>query len=200
MKDILGREVNQGDLVVVKPTGKYSSGLAVGVMYKKSVRFKTGKVGSYSQVFKIVNPSKEEQEIRDKILSEIEEETKHMKRKTIPKNQLEVGRLYLAKNGTKQWYLGEGEYQNFYRSKDKEWIPCMRRVKCNNGYLCADYSLYRGSDLSYNTLMWTKARKTPPQFVEALDEKLDITEKELVLLSEKRGDSSYQDKIEIKFK
>ena len=93
MKDILGREVNPGDLVVVKGTGRYNCGLRVGLMKEKTIRFSDGTTANYGQCFKIVNPTLKEMEVKENILKyEREKEERRLKlkeermsKKAIPK-------------------------------------------------------------------------------------------------------------------
>lgn len=175
MKDILGREVNQGDLVVVKATGRHGS-FGIGVWHGKSVRFLNGSSATYGSCFKVVNPTEEEAEIRDSILSTIcvDEEIKNMK--PIPKKELEVGRLYVNKSGQKVWYLGEGELTRLYSSDFGEtWLEEMWS-KSGVGFLTANYH-GDGTDIGVNhkTLGAVGVRKTNPQLVQALDEKIDLS-------------------------
>lgn len=74
-KDILGRELHDGDVCVGKGTGRYVAGMDVGVWSGKSIAFRGGGKRSMGDVFLVVNPSKEELEIKEEIeksLSEIE--------------------------------------------------------------------------------------------------------------------------------
>lgn len=185
MKDILGREIEQGDLVVIKPTVRNSSGLDIGVLNGKSVRFKNGKNASYDQFFKICNPNDEESKIRDKILLDISSENEKRKSKTIAVKDLEVGRLYLNKSGNKEYYLGKGEFKKYSSYEDQEWKEYTYGIKTNSGFICVDYSSYvEDQDINYDTLYGIKARKTNPQFIEALEMKLDINTETIELLSD----------------
>ena len=175
MIDILGREVNQGDLVVVKATGRHGS-FGIGVWCGKSVKFKDGSTASYGSCFKVVNPTEEEAEIRDSILNTIclDEEIKSMK--PIPKRELEIGRLYINKSGQKVWYLGEGELKKLYSNDFGETWSEETRGKIGVGILTATYR-GDGTDIgvNYKTLGSTEVRKSTPQFVQALDELIDLS-------------------------
>ena len=200
MRDILGREVNQGDLVVVKATGRHGS-FGIGVYYGKSVRFKNGSSATYGSCFKVVNPTEEEAEIRDSILATIclDEEIKSMK--PIPKRELEAGRLYINKSGQKVWYLGEGELTKLYSSDFGEtWLEEMWS-KTGGGILTATYC-GDGTDIgvNYKTLGSTDVRKSTPQLVQALDEFIDLSTQDEYEISDGRGeDSRYRYKTILRF-
>lgn len=137
MRDILGRVIKENDLVVAKGTGRYNRGLRVGVYKEPSIYFGvsygTYKRGMYSQLFLIENPSPTEEEIRKKILGEIElqkqrtEEAKKERqaKKVIPKKELKIGTVYLDDRGDKYVYLGKCEDENkvgygYIRKYDRE--------------------------------------------------------------------------------
>lgn len=108
--DILGRELHNGDICVGKGTGRDVYGMAIGVWCGKSIAFQDGYKRSMSDVFKVVNPSKEEIEIANRIkedLNKRKEENKNKKAKCIPLSQLIVGGIYKDINSNYYIYLGK---------------------------------------------------------------------------------------------
>lgn len=123
-KDILGRELHDGDVCVGKGTGRYVAGMDVGVWSGKSIAFRGGGKRSMGDVFLVVNPSKEELEIKEEIeksLSEIEAKRKEKASiSTIPLSKLQVGGVYKCNNGQTYIYLGKRKVilDDCYRSHD----------------------------------------------------------------------------------
>lgn len=123
-KDILGRELHDGDVCVGKGTGRYVAGMDVGVWSGKSIAFRGGGKRSMGDVFLVVNPSKEELEIKEEIeksLSEIEVKRKEKESmSTISLSKLQVGGLYKCNNGQTYIYLGKRKVtlDDCYRSRD----------------------------------------------------------------------------------
>lgn len=212
MKDILGREVNPGDLVVVKGTGRYNCGLRVGLMKEKVVKFENMTTAEYGQYFKIMNPTPEELEIKENILKYEKEKEEHRlklkeerrSKKAIPKKELEIGRIYVDDRGSKMYFLGKGIT---YRQKDKwdnKWSEVFDKEE---GFIFIGINQFvKGCDetkINYRTCnCGLKVRKTIPRFVEKLDIKVDIDDiLELVDSKEKPKYLSwynYRDKIVIK--
>lgn len=97
--DILGREVNENDLVVVKNPTKASCNnkqLILGVFDGKNVRIQGG-LRPLSDMFLISNPSEEESVIRDIILKEMRIEQENRQKKMgvkIRTNADTIGRVY----------------------------------------------------------------------------------------------------------
>lgn len=110
-KDILGRELHDGDVCVGKGTGRYVVGMDVGVWSGKSIAFRGGGKRSMGDVFLVVNPSKDELDIKDEIeksLLEIESKRQEKELKvTIPLSKLQVGGVYKCNNGQIYIYLGK---------------------------------------------------------------------------------------------
>lgn len=110
-KDILGRELHDGDVCVGKGTGRNVIGMDVGVWSGKSIAFKGGNKRSMGDVFLVVNPTEEELTIKSDIeKSLIESENKRLERdsvKTIPLSKLEVGGIYECNNNYSYLYLGK---------------------------------------------------------------------------------------------
>lgn len=123
-KDILGRELHDGDVCVGKGTGRYVAGMDVGVWMGKSIAFRGGGKRSMGDVFLVVNPSKEELEIKEEIeksLSKIEAKRKEKESmSTIPLSKLQVGGVYKCNNGQTYIYLGKRKVtlSDCYRSRD----------------------------------------------------------------------------------
>jgi hypothetical protein len=120
MKDILGRELKEGDVVVIKGSGgEHGSAkpMAVGIFYKKSVRLPGGAHRSARDMFLVENPGKLEQDIKETILKELEAEKKAAAVRAQQKNAQKanfVGRVYqMAKENKVFLYLGEKRVQYF---------------------------------------------------------------------------------------
>ena len=120
MKDILGRELKEGDVVVIKGSGgEHGSAkpMAVGIFYKKSVRLPGGAHRSARDMFLVENPGKLEQDIKDTVLKELEAEkqaaaVRAQKKKAQQANV--VGRVYqMAKENMVYLYLGEKRVRCF---------------------------------------------------------------------------------------
>lgn len=79
--DILGRELKDGDICVGKGTGRDVIGMDVGIWYGKSIAFLGASKRSMGDVFKVVNPSKEEIEIADKIKADLSKRKEENKKK-----------------------------------------------------------------------------------------------------------------------
>ena len=98
-RDILGRELHDNDIVVVKGSGGYESAakpMEVGVFLGKSVRTING-TRSARDMFLVENPSSMEEDLRKAILEKIAKEKlataqKQAKKKTQPANV--VGMIY----------------------------------------------------------------------------------------------------------
>ncbi|MDK0982946.1 hypothetical protein P5F71_07825 [Clostridium perfringens] len=124
MLDMLNRQVKEFDLVVVKPTGRDSRGLDIGIKVGGMVRCRNTK-GCYSECYLIENPTNEELEIKKQILKDmsdekiarIQEQNRRKKLKRLPKKEIEIGELYTDEKGKSYYYLGTGSYSiNSYYS------------------------------------------------------------------------------------
>lgn len=113
--DILGRELKEGDIVVVKGNGGYGTpqkAMEVGIMQKNSVRTITG-VRNPKDKFLVVNPSEKELEIKEAILMALELKEK-AKKKQSKIDSTKVGMIYkinASHNNCCNYciYLGYGE-------------------------------------------------------------------------------------------
>lgn len=119
MKDILRRELQDGDICVGKGTGRNVIGMSIGVWYGNSMTDEDGCKRHMRDLFKIVNPSDEELKIANEIKSRLREqkEEKEKKRqiKTIPLKDLVVGGIYKGIHGEYYLYLGNRIVSNEYR-------------------------------------------------------------------------------------
>lgn len=116
MKDILDRELKDGDLCIGMAIGRNSSGMHIGVFQGSSVvRLSNNEKYLHksctSNTYLIENPTGEELTIKNKILALMEEESKERERKskikTISLSKLEIGGIYKAVNGCHYIYLGK---------------------------------------------------------------------------------------------
>ena len=124
MKDILGREINEGDVVVIKGSGGAGGSakpMAVGIFYKKSVRLVGGGHRSARDMFLVENPGKVEQDIKDTILKELEAEKKAAAVRAQTKKAQQanvVGRVYqVTKESTVFLYVGEKRVRRYLNGK-----------------------------------------------------------------------------------
>lgn len=140
MKDVLGRELKDGDMCVGMAIGRNSSGMHIGVFQGSSVCYLGGYHDDYinksctGNTYLIENPSEQELEIKEKIQKLLDEEENERKRKaslkTIPLSKLEVGGIYKSTQGDTYVYLGKRK-ATFEtpsgRKEEKEgncFVPC----------------------------------------------------------------------------
>ena len=122
MKDILGREITDGDLCIGMAIGRDSSGMHLGVFKGSSIRYlsnylnpvtksKTLHKSSARNIYLIENPTQRELNIKYEILKYLEAEEQERRErnqiKTIPPSKLEVGGLYEDNRGNQYIYLGK---------------------------------------------------------------------------------------------
>lgn len=128
-KDILGRELKDGDLCIGMAIGRNSSGMHIGIFQRSSVVHLSYDGISKSctrNTYLIENPTEQELEIRDKIQQLLDKEENERKRKaslkTIPLSKLEVGGIYKTTQGDTYMYLGKRKviFENIWRNIKKE--------------------------------------------------------------------------------
>lgn len=115
MKDILGREIPNGSLVLGMIVSRDSDGMRFGIAQDTSVIWRYGTVSKIRNVYLIENQSEQEvlikQEIEQQILENQKEaeESKRLRKETkrIPKKDLVVGGYYKDGNGSKMLYFGK---------------------------------------------------------------------------------------------
>ena len=114
MKDILGRELKQGDPVVCMAVGRNSSGMHFGIQTDTgSVITLNGTKSSYNR-FLVTNPSPEEQDIIDQINKKIEDDKiekqnfleSRKAKKAIPYKDLQFCHIYEDDKGDDFIFLG----------------------------------------------------------------------------------------------
>ncbi|MGL5594623.1 MAG: hypothetical protein ACRDDH_11860 [Cetobacterium sp.] len=132
MKDILNRDVKEGDIIIVKPTGRDSHGLHLAVWHEGQVllcRWREVYKTSYGQCFIVENPTKEERAIADNLIemyykqkADREEEKKREKDSALKRKDLKVW-----DQTDRGYFLGEVEidgeryknaFLNFYSYSD----------------------------------------------------------------------------------
>lgn len=140
MKDILGRELKDGDLCIGMAIGRNSNGMHVGVFQGQSVVHLTWDKKSLSKsctsnTYLIENPTEKELAIKEKVeklLAEEENErTRKASLKTIPLSKLEVGGIYKDVQGTTYVYLGKRKviFEDLWRGiKNEEEGNCFAYV------------------------------------------------------------------------
>lgn len=144
MKDILGREIKDGDMCIGMAIGRNSPGMHIGVFQGSSVVY-LGYSEEYinksctSNTYLIENPTKKELEIRDKIniflQKEAEERERKANLKTIPLSKLEVGGIYKSTQGEMYLYLGKKKviFEDFdYGNTDIKEGHCFAFFKNHN--------------------------------------------------------------------
>ena len=116
MKDILGRELKDGDLCIGMAIGRNSHGMHIGVFQGSSVVYLSYNENYLnksctSNTYLIENQTEKELEIKEKVQKLLAEEENERKRKaslkTIPLSKLEVGGVYKATNEYTYVYLGK---------------------------------------------------------------------------------------------
>ena len=133
MNDILGRELKVGDLVIGMVIARGSDGMRHGIFNGSSVHWiKYGgryiTTSTMSNIYLVENPCAKELEIKDKIISVLEEnrieaEKKEVAKKLmkrIPTKDLISGKVYVTDTGTPYIYIGKGKVVNHYTKEEKE--------------------------------------------------------------------------------
>lgn len=127
MKDILGREIKDGDMCIGMAIGRNSHGMHIGVFQGSSVVYLSSYSGGSlnksctSNTYLIENPTDQELEIKEKILKVMKEQKEKVAAlKTIPLSKLEVGGIYKSTQGVFYVYLGKRRviFEDMCRSKE----------------------------------------------------------------------------------
>lgn len=131
MKDILGRELKDGDLCIGMAIGRNSHGMHIGIFQGSSIAYlsyneKYLSKSSTSNTYLIENPTEQELVIKEKVQKLLEEEENERKRKanlkTIPLSKLEIGGIYKTTQGLTYVYLGKRKviFEDLWRKTKKE--------------------------------------------------------------------------------
>lgn len=131
MKDILGRELKDGDLCIGMAIGRNSHGMHIGVFQGSSVvhlsyNEKSIRKSCTSNTYLIENPTEQELVIKEKVQKLLIEEENERKRKanlkTVPLSKLEVGGIYKTTQGEMYVYLGKRKviFEDLCRKTKKE--------------------------------------------------------------------------------
>lgn len=131
MKDILGRELKDGDLCIGMAIGRNSSGMHIGIFKGQSVVHlscdeKSLSKSCTSNTYLIENPTVQELAIKEKIEKLLEEEEAERQRKAslkkIPLKELEVGGIYKDAQGSTYVYLGKRKvvFEDLWRKTKSE--------------------------------------------------------------------------------
>ena len=199
MRDLLDRELKNGDMCIGMAIGRNSSGMHLGIFQGSSVVYLLHdetyiNKSCTSNTYLIENPTEKELEIKNKIQKLLIEETNERERKaklkTIPISKLEVGGIYKSNQGQTYMYLGK---------RKVIFEDCKRNQKDEqNGYCFAYiYSLENETDeeiidrvLSINTYRHKhnidvlKGNKKLTELIRKVDLKFP-------LVKEERCDSSW---------
>ena len=139
MKDILGRELKDGDLCIGMAIGRNSHGMHIGVFQGSSVVYLSYNdnylnKSCTSNTYLIENPTEKELEIKEKVQKLLNEEENERKRKaslkTIPLSKLEIGGVYKTTQGYTYVYLGKRKvtFEDDYRDTKTEEGNCFVHV------------------------------------------------------------------------
>ena len=131
MKDILGRELKDGDLCIGMAIGRNSSGMHIGIFKGQSVVHlrwdeKSLSKSSTSNTYLIENPTEQELSIKEKVekllIAEENERARKVSMKTISLKDLEVGGIYKSTQGSTYIYLGKRKviFEDLWRGTKKE--------------------------------------------------------------------------------
>lgn len=199
MKDLLGRELKDGDMCIGMAIGRNSHGMHLGIFQGSSVVYLSYNEeyinkSCTSNTYLIENPTEKELAVKDKIQKLLDEEIKERERKanlkTIPLSKLEVGGIYKTTQDQFYMYLGKRNvtFEDNVRSlQDKQEGHCFAFI-----YAFEDKSDEEIMDrvLSINTyrskhnLDVLKGNKKLTEIVR----KIDLT---FPLIKEEKSDASY---------
>jgi hypothetical protein len=176
IKDILGRELKENDLVLGMVISRDSDGLRFGVFNGISVHwgYKDGRLAATSimhNMYLIENPSEQELKIKQKIIDAViriqkekdESEARRKALKRIPTKELIIGESYEDDKGDKYVYLGKGSVVESYRKTTKEGY-----IYLWFGYGCK----YNKETDEFDSLPSATVLKSPKKLVKLLEEKL----------------------------
>ena len=116
MKDLLGRELKDGDMCIGMAIGRDSRGMHLGIFQGSSVVYLSYNEeylnkSCTSNTYLIENPTEKELVVRDKIQKLMDKEAEERERKanlkTIPLSKLEVGGIYKTTQDQFYMYLGK---------------------------------------------------------------------------------------------
>lgn len=130
MKDILDRELKDGDLCIGMAIGRNSHGMHIGVFQGSSVVHLSWNEESLSKsctsnTYLIEHPTEQELAIKEKVERLLKEEENERARKaslkTIPLKELEVGGIYRSTQGNTYIYLGKRKviFEDLWRGTKK---------------------------------------------------------------------------------
>lgn len=128
-RDILGRELKDGDLCIGMAIGRHSNGMHIGIFQGSSVvHLSYGGISKSCtrNTYLIENPNEQELAIKEKVQKLLDEEENEKKRKaglkTIPLNKLEVGGIYKTTQGDIYVYLGKRKviFEDIWRKTKEE--------------------------------------------------------------------------------
>lgn len=190
MKDCLGREIKQGDLVIGMVISRDSDGMRFGIATDKNIQWariysgkvSLGKISTTSNMYLVENPCDKEIEIKNKIVKIMDEYNAKLLKikslKAIPSKQLEIGKSYKDEKGSEYIYLGYG------------------KVESNKYYNEEGYIYLRKTELNANGefkfFPWYVVSKRRKKLVEQIDDLMDFKfEKEFKILGEKTPYNQY---------
>ena len=116
MKDLLGRELKDGDMCIGMAIGRDSRGMHLGIFQGSSVVYLSYNEeylnkSCTSNTYLIENPTEKELVVKDKIQKLMDKEAEERERKanlkTIPLSKLEVGGIYKTTQDQFYMYLGK---------------------------------------------------------------------------------------------
>ena len=137
MKDLLGRELKDGDMCIGMAIGRNSRGMHLGIFQGSSVVYLSHNEdylnkSCTSNTYLIENPTEKELKVRNKIQKLLDEEEKERERKanlkTIPLSKLEVGGIYKTTQGDFYLYLGNRTVT--FEDKTRSWRSDEQKGNC----------------------------------------------------------------------
>ncbi len=169
MEDIIGREVNENDLVIGMVIGRHSDGMRFGVYNGNSVNWRNGVTSVPCNVYLIENPSEKEQGIKQSIIDKVKvakernEEAKAKRRelKRMPTKDLVIGESYEDDRGYSYVYLGKGSV----------WEGNDTKALQGHIYLSAWYSRYNATTGFFDSLPHVAVLKNPKKLVKTSEKK-----------------------------
>lgn len=197
MEDILGRELKVNDLLLGMTIGRNSDGIRFGVFNGTSVHWSKHNcryitTSTVTNMYLLENPTKEELEVKQKIIDMVTKEKQEAEQKKatkkalkrIPTKELTVGESYEDDSGYRWVYLGKGTIADNYRNTtDQGYI-----------YLSEFYNKYNSETDTFWCLPNVTVLKNPKKLVKVTEEKLtDYTfdKTEFTLKQPKEGSGYY---------
>ena len=184
MKDILGRELKDGDMCIGMAIGRNSHGMHIGVFKGSSVVYLSrSELSVYksctSNTYLIENPTEQELVIKEKVQKILEEEENERKRKaslkTIPLSKLEVGGIYKDTQDCLYLYLGkrtvtfESPYKEECEKKYGNCFVCVPSINFTTDESIKNFLLHINTYRGQHNINVLKSNKRLTEMVKKID-------------------------------